>query len=39
MNDGLIAYDDGTQGCWWAGSDPDYRRYHDTEWASDDSVA
>jgi DNA-3-methyladenine glycosylase I len=32
VNDGLIAYDDGTQGCWWAGSDPDYRRYHDTEW-------
>ena len=23
---------DGRPGCWWAGSDPDYRRYHDDEW-------
>jgi DNA-3-methyladenine glycosylase I len=30
--DGLIAYDDGTIGCWWPGSDADYRRYHDAEW-------
>jgi DNA-3-methyladenine glycosylase I len=29
---GLLRYDDGAVGCWWAGTDPDYRRYHDTEW-------
>jgi DNA-3-methyladenine glycosylase I len=32
MTDGLIEHDDGTLSCWWAGSDGDYRRYHDTEW-------
>jgi DNA-3-methyladenine glycosylase I len=30
--DGLIRYDDGTTGCWWAGHDEMYRHYHDTEW-------
>jgi DNA-3-methyladenine glycosylase I len=32
QNDGLIHYDDGTVGCWWAGHDETYRHYHDTEW-------
>jgi DNA-3-methyladenine glycosylase I len=30
--DGLIRYDDGRIGCWWAGDDPLYRAYHDDEW-------
>jgi DNA-3-methyladenine glycosylase I len=29
---GLLDYDDGTTGCWWAGKDPVYRAYHDNEW-------
>ena len=29
---GLIRYDDGRVGCWWAGDDPLYRAYHDDEW-------
>ena len=28
----LIADDQGTTRCWWAGSDPLYVNYHDTEW-------
>ena len=32
MTQGLVAHDDGTLGCWWAGSDPLYVSYHDTEW-------
>ncbi len=29
---GLIRYDDGRWGCWWAGDDREYRAYHDSEW-------
>jgi DNA-3-methyladenine glycosylase I len=29
---GLLVDADGRTGCWWAGSDADYRRYHDEEW-------
>jgi DNA-3-methyladenine glycosylase I len=29
---GLVRDDEGTCRCWWAGTDPLYRRYHDTEW-------
>lgn len=29
---GLLLDAAGRPGCWWAGSDPDYRRYHDEEW-------
>ncbi len=29
---GLIRRSDGSVGCWWAGEDPLYRRYHDDEW-------
>jgi DNA-3-methyladenine glycosylase I len=32
VTEGLQVYDDGAQGCWWAGTDGDYRRYHDDEW-------
>ena len=32
LADGLIRYDDGRVGCWWAGDDPLYRAYHDDEW-------
>jgi DNA-3-methyladenine glycosylase I len=28
----LIAHSDGCQRCWWAGTDPLYVAYHDTEW-------
>jgi DNA-3-methyladenine glycosylase I len=31
-NDGLLMGSDGLVRCWWAGSDPEYLRYHDTEW-------
>ena len=30
--DGLILGEDGRQRCWWHGSDPLYRAYHDSEW-------
>jgi len=30
--DGIITGDDGVRRCFWAGSDPLYRRYHDEEW-------
>ncbi|PIO99604.1 DNA-3-methyladenine glycosylase I [Pleomorphomonas carboxyditropha] len=30
--DGIITGDDGVNRCFWAGSDPLYRRYHDEEW-------
>jgi len=30
---GLLVGDDGVGRCWWAGDDPEYRRYHDDEWA------
>jgi DNA-3-methyladenine glycosylase I len=30
--DGIVVGGDGRPGCWWAGGDPDYRRYHDEEW-------
>jgi len=29
---GLLRGDDGVVRCFWAGSDPLYRRYHDSEW-------
>ncbi len=29
---GLVAREDGAVSCWWPGSDPLYRRYHDQEW-------
>ena len=29
---GILIGDDGTPRCWWAGSDPLYRSYHDVEW-------
>jgi DNA-3-methyladenine glycosylase I len=29
---GLTIGPDGRPGCWWAGSDVNYRRYHDDEW-------
>jgi DNA-3-methyladenine glycosylase I len=28
----LIQAEDGTKRCWWCGHDPEYVRYHDTEW-------
>jgi DNA-3-methyladenine glycosylase I len=30
--DGIITGEDGVARCWWAGSAPEYRSYHDTEW-------
>lgn len=30
--DGIIKGEDGVNRCFWAGSDPLYRRYHDEEW-------
>ncbi|HWE09228.1 MAG TPA: DNA-3-methyladenine glycosylase I [Solirubrobacteraceae bacterium] len=30
--DGVVVGDDGVARCWWAGSAPEYRAYHDTEW-------
>ena len=32
MNDGLIEHKDGKIRCGWAGTDPLYVHYHDTEW-------
>ena len=32
LPDGLLRYEDGRVGCWWAGDDPLYRAYHDDEW-------
>lgn len=32
LEPGLISEEDGPPRCWWAGSDPEYRRYHDREW-------
>ena len=32
VEDGLFIDVDGRPGCWWAGADPAYRRYHDEEW-------
>ena len=32
MSAGLVVGDDGVARCSWAGSAPDYRRYHDEEW-------
>jgi DNA-3-methyladenine glycosylase I len=29
---GVTVGEDGVARCWWAGSDPLYRRYHDEEW-------
>ncbi len=30
--EGVIVGEDGVARCWWAGSAPEYRAYHDTEW-------
>jgi DNA-3-methyladenine glycosylase I len=30
--EGLVRDADGVARCWWSGSDPVYRRYHDEEW-------
>ncbi|PKR87712.1 DNA-3-methyladenine glycosylase I [Pleomorphomonas diazotrophica] len=30
--DGIITGEDGIRRCFWAGTDPLYRRYHDVEW-------
>ena len=32
LKPGLIADADGIARCWWAGTDPLYRKYHDREW-------
>jgi DNA-3-methyladenine glycosylase I len=32
-DDGIVVGDDGVARCWWATSAPEYRAYHDTEWA------
>jgi len=32
LAEGLLRGDDGVVRCFWAGSDPLYRRYHDREW-------
>jgi DNA-3-methyladenine glycosylase I len=32
MSDGIVVGEDGVARCWWAGSDPLYRPYHDAEW-------
>lgn len=29
---GILKGEDGVKRCWWCGSDPEYIRYHDTEW-------
>ena len=29
---GIVRGGDGVVRCWWSGHDPDYVRYHDTEW-------
>jgi DNA-3-methyladenine glycosylase I len=31
-SDGLLTGEDGVTRCWWAGSTPEYRSYHDSEW-------
>ncbi|MDQ6806583.1 MAG: DNA-3-methyladenine glycosylase I [Actinomycetota bacterium] len=30
--DGIVVGGDGVARCWWAGSAPEYRAYHDSEW-------
>jgi DNA-3-methyladenine glycosylase I len=30
--DGVVVGEDGIARCWWAGSAPEYRAYHDSEW-------
>jgi DNA-3-methyladenine glycosylase I len=32
LPEGIVAGEDGVARCWWAGSAPEYRSYHDTEW-------
>src|SRR5919109_1731021 len=32
LDSGVLLGDDGRARCWWAGSDPLYRSYHDGEW-------
>ena len=32
MTDGIVIGDDGLPRCWWSGSEPLYRSYHDDEW-------
>jgi DNA-3-methyladenine glycosylase I len=31
-SDGITTGDDGVPRCWWCGTDPLYRSYHDSEW-------
>src|SRR5947207_4193629 len=30
--EGVVVGEDGVARCWWAGSAPEYRAYHDSEW-------
>jgi DNA-3-methyladenine glycosylase I len=32
MSDGIVIGEDGVPRCWWSGSAPEYRAYHDREW-------
>jgi DNA-3-methyladenine glycosylase I len=32
MTDGIVQGEDGVARCWWSGSAPEYRDYHDHEW-------
>lgn len=32
LPDGVVAYEDGVNRCWWCGEDPLYITYHDEEW-------
>ena len=32
MSDGIVVGEDGVPRCWWSGSAPEYREYHDREW-------
>jgi DNA-3-methyladenine glycosylase I len=32
MTDGIVRGEDGVARCWWSGSAPEYRDYHDREW-------
>jgi DNA-3-methyladenine glycosylase I len=32
VSDELVRGEDGVRRCWWAGSAPEYRSYHDQEW-------
>jgi DNA-3-methyladenine glycosylase I len=32
VSDGIVVGEDGVPRCWWSGSAPEYREYHDREW-------